>query len=276
LRQGASLSDVYAKAQLPQDDAASETTMAELLADYVDLKRPVEMGFSRRVAQSVGDMAMGAGLPQSVCEQLMRAALMYRLGQVSVSNAVLNAATVLPPTEREEVRLIPYWTERMLHSAPAFDEERRLASFAFERLDGSGFYRGAKAAIIPMSSRILQVAIIVTSQRYDGQPETAIHARLHNQVQAGQLDAQAVACVRSGERRSQSQAPKPLMHLAAREQQVLEQLSRGHSNKVIARQLGLSPKTVGTYVENLYRKLEVSSRAAAVLRAMDLGLLAIS
>jgi len=62
-----------------------------------------------------------------------------------------------------------------------------------------------------------------------------------------------------------------LLQLTGRENDVLIELAKGQSNKVIAKVLDLSPKTVGTHIENLYRKLQVSSRGAAVLKAMDLG-----
>ena len=49
-------------------------------------------------------------------------------------------------------------------------------------------------------------------------------------------------------------------------------LALGHANKAIARQLGITPKTVGYHIERIYSKLGVSSRAAAAaMRAMELG-----
>lgn len=61
--------------------------------------------------------------------------------------------------------------------------------------------------------------------------------------------------------------------LSPRELQVLEGLSRGLANKRIARELELSPETVKDYLNNVYRKLEVRDRLAAVQRARELGLL---
>jgi DNA-binding CsgD family transcriptional regulator len=52
--------------------------------------------------------------------------------------------------------------------------------------------------------------------------------------------------------------------LTDREQQVLHQVARGRTNVAIAHSLGISPRTVGKHLEHAYRKLEVSSRAAAV------------
>jgi DNA-binding NarL/FixJ family response regulator len=53
----------------------------------------------------------------------------------------------------------------------------------------------------------------------------------------------------------------------------LRSISRGASNKEVARELELSPSTVRTHVESVFRKLECSTRAAATLKASSLGLL---
>jgi len=46
----------------------------------------------------------------------------------------------------------------------------------------------------------------------------------------------------------------------------------GLPNKGIARQLGISPKTVGNHVEHIYTKLGVTNRAGAALLAMRHGI----
>jgi DNA-binding NarL/FixJ family response regulator len=61
--------------------------------------------------------------------------------------------------------------------------------------------------------------------------------------------------------------------LSAREVDVLREISRGASNKKAARELALSPSTVRTHVESVFRKLECSTRAAATLKALVLGLI---
>jgi DNA-binding NarL/FixJ family response regulator len=55
--------------------------------------------------------------------------------------------------------------------------------------------------------------------------------------------------------------------------EVLRLIARGRSNREVAERLVISPKTVGRHVENLYRKIGVSSRAAAAVFAMEHGLL---
>jgi DNA-binding NarL/FixJ family response regulator len=60
--------------------------------------------------------------------------------------------------------------------------------------------------------------------------------------------------------------PRP--QLTPRQQDLLRLVAAGHTNTQIARRLGLSESTVRTHLENIYRRLQVSSRAAAVTRAL--------
>jgi two-component system nitrate/nitrite response regulator NarL len=61
--------------------------------------------------------------------------------------------------------------------------------------------------------------------------------------------------------------------LSPREREVLVLIADGLSAPDVGKRLHLSPATVKTHLQNLYEKLEVSDRAAAVARAMRLGLL---
>ena len=63
------------------------------------------------------------------------------------------------------------------------------------------------------------------------------------------------------------QIPKEDIHLTNREVEVLEQLSKGLSYKVIADNLFLSPSTVRKHIENIYSKLQVHSKLEAVQKA---------
>jgi DNA-binding CsgD family transcriptional regulator len=62
--------------------------------------------------------------------------------------------------------------------------------------------------------------------------------------------------------------------LTRRELEILELAADGLSGPEIAADLIVSPGTVRTHFENLYAKLAVGDRAAAVARAMRLGLIA--
>jgi DNA-binding NarL/FixJ family response regulator len=61
--------------------------------------------------------------------------------------------------------------------------------------------------------------------------------------------------------------------LTPREKEILIAVSQGCATKQTARQLGISIRTVENLQSNLFRKLRVHSRAAALVAAHDLGLL---
>jgi len=60
--------------------------------------------------------------------------------------------------------------------------------------------------------------------------------------------------------------------LTEREREVLDLVARGYDNRRIARELVLSDKTVRNHVSNVMTKLDVTDRAAAVVRARNAGL----
>ena len=65
---------------------------------------------------------------------------------------------------------------------------------------------------------------------------------------------------------------KPLLvPLSAREIEILEQIARGNSNKVIARELAISDHTVKNHVTSILRKLAVNDRTGAVVYALRQG-----
>jgi DNA-binding CsgD family transcriptional regulator len=60
--------------------------------------------------------------------------------------------------------------------------------------------------------------------------------------------------------------------LTAREAQLLQLLAAGCTYSRAADRLGVSHNTVASHIKNLYRKLQVHSAAAAVMRGLRLGL----
>jgi NarL family two-component system response regulator LiaR len=65
---------------------------------------------------------------------------------------------------------------------------------------------------------------------------------------------------------------EPLDRLTPREREVLELIGRGFPNKLIARELGLSEKTVKTHVGHVLAKLGVTDRTQAAVVAVRAGL----
>ena len=60
--------------------------------------------------------------------------------------------------------------------------------------------------------------------------------------------------------------------LTARERQVLIGVAQGHTNREMAAQLGISPRTVESHRENLMKKLGVRTVAGLTRLALEAGL----
>jgi DNA-binding NarL/FixJ family response regulator len=67
--------------------------------------------------------------------------------------------------------------------------------------------------------------------------------------------------------------PAPESPLSERELELLNLLSRGFSYAECGDLLSISVNTIGTHIKNIYRKLEVNSRAEALFEASSQGLL---
>ncbi len=61
--------------------------------------------------------------------------------------------------------------------------------------------------------------------------------------------------------------------LSVREKEILELVASGHTSPEIAARISISGQTVTTHMKNIYRKLQVHSRAQAVMHAKSQGLL---
>jgi DNA-binding CsgD family transcriptional regulator len=66
------------------------------------------------------------------------------------------------------------------------------------------------------------------------------------------------------------QVVQVVVRLTGREADVLRLIARGCTYVQVAAALGISEHTVGSHIKNAYRKLEVHSAAAAVMRAVEL------
>ncbi|MFA1537803.1 response regulator [Actinomadura monticuli] len=69
--------------------------------------------------------------------------------------------------------------------------------------------------------------------------------------------------------------PGPLRVLSRREREVLAALSRGRSNREIARTLSLSEQTVKSHVSNILTKLGLQDRTQAAIFGLQQGLVAL-
>lgn len=61
-----------------------------------------------------------------------------------------------------------------------------------------------------------------------------------------------------------------LPNLTAREQQILDLIAEGYTNRKISRDLSISEATVENHIHHIFTKLNISNRAQAVARAFQM------
>ncbi|WP_116519981.1 HD domain-containing phosphohydrolase [Achromobacter insuavis] len=267
----------------PPDGAAwnlggGQATALTLLADVAELKLPWLAGYSRRVAALAVATAARLDLDAATQARLQAAALVHGIGRAALPNRLWNTAGKLTPDQWEQVRLMPYWTARAARQIKGLSAAAELASYAYERLDGSGYFRGTAGAALDRAQRVLAIAVTLQALLEDRPWRRALSLQdgartLRDEAAAGRYDAdvvEAAIAAAGGEPAAPRRAASPL---SQRELEVLRQVSLGASNKETARALDISPSTVRTHLESVFRKLDCSTRAAATLKALTSGLL---
>ena len=72
---------------------------------------------------------------------------------------------------------------------------------------------------------------------------------------------------------SHSTAMEIVASLSMRERAIVLLMGHGLTNKMIARKLSIAPETVKSHAKRIFLKLTVQTRAQAVYRASELGLI---
>jgi DNA-binding NarL/FixJ family response regulator len=148
-------------------------------------------------------------------------------------------------------------------------------------MDGSGYHRQLKEEQITMGQRVLAVAdSYVTLAKQQGnfadpqdvlqEMEAYVGTRFDPDCYAG-----LVAYLQGGPGFSYQRASsgtRVTRTLSEREVEVLREVAKGLRNREIARSLVISEKTVERHLENIYNKLDVTSRTSAVVYAVQNGL----
>jgi HD-GYP domain-containing protein (c-di-GMP phosphodiesterase class II) len=205
-----------------------------------------------------------------------RAAFIHDLGRVAVPMRIWQKAGSLSLDEWEQVRLHAYHTERVLTHSPFLAALAPAAGAHHERLDGSGYHRGAVASSLHPVARLLAAADAYHAMTEPRPHRTAMSPgeaaeTLQGATGDGHFAADAVAAVLEVSGHSIAPVEGP-GGLTDREVEVVKLLARGLQTKQVAQALSISPKTADFHIQNSYRKMGVSTRAGATLFAMQHGL----
>jgi HD-GYP domain-containing protein (c-di-GMP phosphodiesterase class II)/DNA-binding CsgD family transcriptional regulator len=245
-------------------------------ASFADLKGRFLLGHSAHVAELADRAAELSGFDADARQTLKASAYLLDLGRVGISSSIWDRPAPLGPVEWERVRLHSYWTERILARCPPLARLAPLAAAHHERLDGTGYHRGARALELSSAARLLAAADVfaaMTEERpyREARSREDAAAELHEEVRAGRLDATAVGAVVEAAGLPRRRAAWP-NDLTDREVEVLRVLARGLSNREIAETLVLSPRTVQHHLASVYDKINLRTRAGAAVFAIENGL----
>ena len=248
------------------------------MGDFADLASRYLAGHTAMVARLAATAGEAIGLDAATVCTLRRAALVHDIGRVAVPVRIWNHPAPLSADDWEQVRLHAYHAERVLSRSPMLATLAPIATHHHERLDGSGYHRGATAPALARPSRVLAAAdagSAMTEPRPHRAALPAARAALELQAEAnaGRLDPDAVAAVIEAMGQPPPAVERPA-GLTDREATVIGLLARGLQTKQIAGSLGISAKTADRHIQNSYAKIGVSTRAAATLFAMEHGLVA--
>ncbi len=248
-------------------------------ADFIDLKSPAMAGHSRRTARLAGDAGGQLGFTDDATTALRRAALLHDFGTTAVPNSIWDKPGPLTRAELDRVELHPMLTEQMLRRSPALAALNPVAAAHHEKADGSGYHKCLRSDATDPGAGVLAAADIyvgLTTERADRPAfsDDQAAAELRQLASAGALDAAATHAVLAAagherpRRKARTERPGGL---TGREVEVLELAARGLTTRQIADRLFISPKTADHHIQHVYTKIDVSSRGAAALWAMQHG-----
>jgi len=260
------------------DGEAFENALT-VAADFIDLKSPYMAGHSRRCAQVSADAARVLGLAEDAVATVRRAALVHDFGTTGVSNSILDKRGPLTRAEFDRVEHHPMLTEQMLRRSAALAELNPVASAHHEKCDGSGYHRRVHVEFADPGACVLaatEIYVGMTTERADRARFTGedAAAELRRLAAQGVLDLRAANAVLAAAGHDEKMEPAPARPqypggLSPREVDVLRLAARGLTTQEIGDRLFISPKTADHHIQHIYNKIDVSTRAAAALWAMQ-------
>jgi len=141
--------------------------IATAFAQILDSKNPYTNGHSTRVALYSDAIANEMGLSVGRRRWLYRGALLHDIGNMGISNLILDKESDLPGIKKQQAELHSRNTFELLQHIQSFKELAKVAASHHERLDGKGYPKGLSESRISLETRIITVANIFDSLMTD-------------------------------------------------------------------------------------------------------------
>jgi putative nucleotidyltransferase with HDIG domain len=142
-----------------RNDSSSTICSLASLTLAMGAQDPYTQGHGRRVAEYGESVARRMGLGAEDIEIIRNGGLLHDIGKIGFSLKLRsNRDRDLTPAMRAEIRRHPQIGVNFLKSIHVADPVIDCVRYHHERLDGSGYPYGLRAAEIPLAARIVGVA----------------------------------------------------------------------------------------------------------------------
>jgi response regulator RpfG family c-di-GMP phosphodiesterase len=156
----------------------------KVLLDALSIAKPEAFGRNERILQKARELA--SGLEGVDSWELSTAALLAHLGGAAVATAPLDkvaAGRDLTKTERTEYDRHPELGAQLLSAVPRFEGIAQCVLYQHKNFDGSGFPEDERqGADIPLSARILHLALALDDLRTRGWSEAAVMQEIRSRA----------------------------------------------------------------------------------------------
>jgi len=134
----------------------------------LDLRDKETEGHTQRVTDLTLILAETMGIKDNELQHIRRGALLHDIGKMGISDSILLKEEKLTPEEWKIMHTHPELALKMLQPIAYLKPSLDIPYCHHEKWDGSGYPRGLKGEIIPLSARIFAVADVwdaLTSKR---------------------------------------------------------------------------------------------------------------
>jgi HD-GYP domain-containing protein (c-di-GMP phosphodiesterase class II) len=116
-----------------------------------------ETGSLQRVAKAALALADLCGLSPAQRESLELGALLHNIGEIRISEALLQKSEPLTAEEKKTIEQHPLWGVEILETVPLLTPALDVVGAHHERYDGSGYPQGLRGEEIPLTARIFAI-----------------------------------------------------------------------------------------------------------------------
>lgn len=164
------LDNAHLFSKLLQSNAELVLSYDKTLEGWVhalDLRDKETEGHSLRVTELTVRLARRMGLSDDELSHARRGALLHDIGKLGVPDRILLKPGPLEPEEMSLMRMHPVWAFEWLSSIEYLKPALDIPYCHHEKWDGTGYPRGLKGEVIPLSARIFAVIDVWDALRSD-------------------------------------------------------------------------------------------------------------